>query len=265
MSQESKKLLQLENENKILQNKLKEYQKKEKQKDEILIHQTKLATMGEMLHNISHQFRQPLMEISSHFINIEAKIKLQGTVTNDEILDMIEKSNVVLTYLSQTIEDFRDFFTKNKAQESFFVTESLTTCVNILKNSFLKENIKLNLYIKSNLKIFGVKNEFTQVLINIITNAKDAIVSNNINNGKINILIYEKDDNCIVQISDNAGGIKCQSIEDIFSNYFSYKKENGSGIGLFMSKLIVEKNMKGIIQVKNNQEGAVFEIICPKG
>ncbi|MCK5294948.1 MAG: HAMP domain-containing histidine kinase [Arcobacteraceae bacterium] len=243
-----------------LEKELDKYTKEDKIKDDILIQQSKMAAMGEMIENIAHQYRQPLMEISTLLINIEAKIKLFGSISNDETLEMIDKSNFVLKYLSQTIDDFRNFFTLNKPKEHFAVTEAITTCVNIMKNTLLNENIKLNIIIKENCKIYGVKNEYIQVIINIVSNAKDSIVLNKIQNGQIDIKLYEKNNSCIVEILDNGGGIEINPIEKVFEPFFTYKKQNGTGIGLFMSKLIVEKNMDGVLEVSNQQNGACFKV-----
>ena len=252
---------ELQNKINILEKKLDLKSKEEKIKDDILIQQSKMASMGEMIENIAHQYRQPLMEISTLLINTEAKIKLLGSVTSSDTLDMIDKSNFILKYLSQTIDDFKNFFTEDKPNSDFFVSEAISDCVNIMKNSLMDENIKLNIIIKNNTSLYGVKNEYTQVLINIISNAKEAIVLNNIKNGQIDIKIYTKDDQNILEITDNAGGIKCEPKDKIFDPFFTYQKKNGTGIGLFMSKLIIENNMNGSLNVSNKNNGACFEVI----
>ena len=239
-----------------LNKKLKYQEKQNIVKDVIVTQQSKMAAMGDMVGNIAHQYRQPLMEISTLLINTEAKIKLLGDISNSDVLEMIEKSNFVLKYMSQTIDDFRNFFTENKPKEDFFISEAISSCVNIIKHSLSNNNIKLNIIIKNNCKLYGVKNEFIQVLINIILNAKDAIVLNSIDDGKITLKLYSKESDCIIEIEDNGGGISCNPIDDIFKSFFTYKKENGTGIGLFISKMIIETNMNGLLTVSNSERGA---------
>ena len=203
------------------------------------------------------------MEISTLIMNMETKIKLIGHISNEDILDTIDKSNDVIQFMSQTIEDFRNFFAINKQKKDFFITEQISRVANMIRTSLAKNNIKLNIIIKDNLKIHGFENEYSQVLINIIANSKDAIVSKNIKNGQINIKLYKKDSDAILEIGDNAGGIRIEPIQKVFEPFFTYKKKGGTGIGLFMSKLIIENNMKGKLTVKNKTAGASFKIVLP--
>ena len=250
----------LEKENSDLKKRLKLLNVQSNLKDEIVIQQSKMASMGEMIGNIAHQWRQPLMEISTLLINTEAKIKLMGEISNDEILETVDKSNQVISFMSNTIDDFRNFFTVNKEKEDFFIASQITSALNIIKSSLEINNIKVNVVIKNNIKINGYKNEYLQVLINILSNANDAILSNKIQNGKIIIKLYEKDNLSILEIEDNGGGICIEPINKVFEPFFTYKKKNGTGIGLFMSKLIIENNMNGNLTVSNKNEGASFRI-----
>ncbi len=251
----------LEIENKYLKKQLQILNDQSHLKDEIVIQQSKMASMGEMIGNIAHQWRQPLMEISTLLINTEAKIKLVGKVSNDEILDTIYKSNHVIKFMSDTIDDFRDFFATNKNKESFFIAELISIALNIVKSSLENNYIKVDVVIKDNLKIYGLKNEYLQVLVNIISNAKDIIVSNKIRTGKIILKLYKEYNKYILDIEDNGGGVEIEPIEKVFEPFFTYKKKNGTGIGLFMSKLIIENNMHGKLEVHNKKDGACFRII----
>jgi len=250
----------LEKENSDLKKRLNLLNEQSDLKDEIVIQQSKMASMGEMIGNIAHQWRQPLMEISTLLINTEAKIKLVGKVSNAEILETVDKSNKVISFMSNTIDDFRNFFTVNKQKEDFFIANQITSALNIIKSSLETNNIKVNVVIKNNIKINGYKNEYLQVLINILSNAKDVIVLNKIQNGKIIIKLYAKENKTILEIEDNGGGIAIEPIEKVFEPFFTYKKKNGTGIGLFMSKLIIENNMNGNLTVLNKNEGASFRI-----
>jgi C4-dicarboxylate-specific signal transduction histidine kinase len=251
----------LEQENSELKQRLESLINQNGIKDEIVIQQSKMASMGEMINNIAHQWRQPLMEISSLLMNTEAKIKLQGVTSQEEILDTIDKSNQVIKFMSHTIDDFRNFFATNKQKEEFLIAKQISSMLNIMKISLSSHNIKVDVIIKNNLKVTGFKNEYAQVLVNIISNAKDAIVSNNIKNGKIIIKLYAKDNKSVLEIEDNAGGIPFEPKQKVFDPFFTYKKKNGTGIGLFMSKIIIETNMNGKLDVTNKNNGACFSIV----
>lgn len=235
-----------------------------RQKDRILFQQTKMASMGEMIGNIAHQWRQPLMELSSILMLLQSKIEFTGNVSNDEILETIKKSSDITKYMSHTIDDFRNFFKKDKQKEEFKITRQVNIAINILNSSLKQNNIKLEIIIHKNPIVYGLKNEYAQVILNILTNAKDFLIQRKIETPKIILSINEIDNNTIVKIKDNAGGIKSEPIEKIFEPFFTQDKPNGTGIGLFMSKLIIENNMNGELFVENTQDGALFTIIVPK-
>lgn len=256
--------LELEEHNKELEKKIQEEVAKNRAKDKLMFQQAKLASMGEMLGNISHQWRQPLMEISSIFLPIEAKISMDIPLDNKEVLDSIQKLNDITKYMSNTIDDFKNFFAKEKEKISFEILEQINSTVNIISSSLKINDIKLDIIIQKNTVMLGYKNEYSQVLINIINNAKDVLVQRKIKNPKIKITITENKNDIITKIEDNAGGIKITPIEKVFDPFFTYEKINGSGIGLFMSKLIIENNMNGKLEVSNKNKGALFTVIIPK-
>ena len=218
---------------------------KDKQKG-LMVHQSKLASMGEMLGNIAHQWRQPLTRLGYILMNIEAKDK-------DELhTKKLEEASAQIEFMSQTIDDFRNFYKPNKNKESFCLadeTKKVITLINL-------EKIELQFKVTNEANIINYKNEYKQVILNLISNAKDVLLQREIKHPKIFIEIDEKS----VKISDNAGGIKLQNIQQIFEPYFSTKKQ-GLGIGLYMSKLIIEKNMGGKMEVENGEEGAVFRVL----
>ena len=256
--------LQLEEHNKELEKEIKEELRKNKDKDKLLFQQNKMAALGEMLGNISHQWRQPLMEINSIFLPIEAKLSLDMTLEKDELLKSINKLNEITKYMSNTIDDFRDFFASDKEKIEFCLLDQINSTINIISGGLKTHNIKLDIIIQKNPEMIGFKNDYSQVLINIISNAKDILVQRNVINPYIKISIYEKNNNIITIVEDNGGGIKVKPIEKIFDPFFTYEKIGGSGIGLFMSKLIIENNMNGKLSVKNSSNGAFFKIIIPK-
>mgnify|MGYP000090004117 FL=1 len=256
--------LELEHHNKELEKRIKEEVAKNREKDKLMFQQAKLASLGEMLGNISHQWRQPLMEINSLFLPIEGKITLDMPLDKEEILETINKLNHITKYMSNTIDDFRDFFATDKEKIKFQLLEQINSTINIISGGLKTHNIKLDIIIKKNPEMIGYKNDYSQVLINIISNAKDVLIQRKIENPYIKISIFEENENIVTTVEDNGGGIKVNPIEKIFDPFFTYEKIGGSGIGLFMSKLIIEKNMSGKLSVKNSSEGAFFKIIIPK-
>lgn len=256
--------LELEHHNKELEKRIEEEVTKNREKDKLMFQQAKLASLGEMLGNISHQWRQPLMEINSLFLPIEGKISLDMPLDKEEILETISKLNHITKYMSNTIDDFKNFFATDKEKIKFQLLEQINSTINIISGGLKNNNIKLDIIIQKNPELTGYKNDYSQVLINIINNAKDVLVQRKIENPYIKISIFEENGNIITTVEDNAGGIKVNPIEKIFEPFFTYEKIGGSGIGLFMSKLIIEKNMNGKLLVENSLKGAFFKIIIPK-
>lgn len=203
------------------------------------------------------------MELSSIFMLLQSKIEFEGNLSKEEIIEAINKSDKLTKHMSNTIDDFRNFFSKDKVKVEFKISDQIKRVVNILSSTLNNKNIKVNIILKSNPVILGYKNEYSQALINIISNAKDALVSRNIENGLIEVEVYQENNSCITKISDNAGGIKEEYINEIFKPFITFEKKDGTGIGLFMSKLIIENNMNGKLSVKNTENGATFKIVIP--
>jgi signal transduction histidine kinase len=260
---EQNKLEKLELENERLKKQLKNEFDKSLIRNEMIFQQSRFALMGEMIGNIAHQWRQPLMEMSTLFMKEEAKIKLLGSVDKDDVLQTISQANIILKYMSSTIDDFKNFFATNKEKEEFFIAKQISKALALMNETLKNHDIKVNVFIKNNIKLNGYSNEYTQILMNIVSNAKDAIVGRDIQNGIINIKLYQLNGDAVLEIEDNAGGIECEPIDKIFEPFFTFEKVNGTGIGLFMSRLIVEKNMDGKLSVENCGKGACFKVITP--
>ena len=256
--------LELEEQNKELEKLVNIEVEKNRQKDKIMFHQNKMASMGEMLNNIAHQWRQPLMELSSLFIPIEARLNFDLELDKKELKESIQKLNDITKYMSNTIDDFKNFFATDKEKEEFKLSEQINSALNIISSSLKANDIMLDIIIKKNPTIIGYKNEYTQVLLNLINNAKDILIQRKIENPKISITISETKNDVVITIEDNAGGVKVKPVENIFKPFFTYEKMGGTGIGLFMSKLIIENNMNGRLWVENTKDGALFKIITPK-
>ncbi|MDZ7818583.1 MAG: CHASE4 domain-containing protein [Aliarcobacter sp.] len=249
--------------NKQLEQKVKDEIIKQKAQEEILIHQSRSAEIGEMINNIAHQWKQPLNNLSLIIQNIGFSYE-NDVLTKEDLNKTIDKSKMIINSMSNTIDTFRNFFEPTKNKNLFRVEHSIDNTLEILSSTLRFHNIEVIKEIIDDVEIYDYENEFSQVLLNIITNARDALVSNKIEKPLIKINVSKIDNNVIVKIKDNANGINEEIIDKIFEPYFTTKgKGHGTGIGLYMSKLIIEKNMNGKLEVSNEKEGAVFKITLP--
>ncbi|QKF65786.1 BvgS-like domain-containing signal transduction sensor histidine kinase (NMT1 domain) [Arcobacter venerupis] len=253
-----------------LNKRIKEEIKKNEEKNRILIQQSRMASMGEMLENIAHQWRQPLSTISVAASGMEIK-KEFSTLSDEEFYEAINHIKKSTLYLSNTIDDFRSFFSKEKNLKNTDINIAIEKALELMGSTFIKNRIQLIKNIQ-NITILSLENELIQVLMNIFVNAKDALRHTIGNDKYIIIDIYRKEENLIIQIKDSGGGIKDDIIDKIFEPYFTTKhKFRGTGIGLYMSKLLVEKHLKGTLSAKNVEftfmdsihKGALFEIVLP--
>jgi len=241
-----------------------------KEKETILVQQSKMAAMGEMLENIAHQWRQPLSVISTISTGLLTKREYEIEVTKEEEIDSLNKINSTTQYLSQTINDFRDFFKPNKEKIEFNLKDCYKKTLNLVNSKFASLNIEVieNL---EDININNLDNELMQVMMNIFNNARDILETKD---GKrlIFIDICKKNNSAVIKIRDNAGGIPQDIINKVFEPYFTTKHESqGTGIGLYMSKEMVDKHLKGLLQVDNRSyyyndveyKGACFRITLP--
>ncbi|WP_419764241.1 MAG: ATP-binding protein [Arcobacter sp.] len=242
------KTKELKNLNKSLEHRVEEEIKKNKEKDRILFQQNKMASMGEMLNNIAHQWRQPLSAISTSASSILLKKELD--VLDDASINflcshIVESSN----FLSKTIEDFRILFKDNEKEKKFFLKEAILNDIKLINNMLVSEKIELVIHIPNDTELFCSKNQFQQSILNLINNSIEALIENTDENRLI-IISYS---NSSLSIQDNAKGIKDDVIEHIFEPYFTTKhKSQGKGLGLYMTKMILEKNMNYKLHVQNN-------------
>ena len=238
-----------------------------REKDTMIAQQTKMAAMGEMIENIAHQWRQPLSTIST----ISSGIKLQYEYSVVDEKEAIKSMDTILTttqYLSQTIDDFRNYFNSKKEANYFSLKDILGKVCALVEPQLYSKNIQIIKDIDE-LTIFGLENEFLQVVINILNNSKDEFERVSLEHKYIFISAKIIQNSIKVTIKDNAGGIDEKIINKVFKPYFTTKDDSkGTGIGLYMSKQIIEKHMKGTISVSNENyvyenieyKGAIFEI-----
>ncbi|WP_345979337.1 PAS domain-containing sensor histidine kinase [Sulfurimonas sp. HSL3-2] len=240
-------------------------------KEQILLEQARLVQMGEMLSIIAHQWRQPLSVIDMSAFSIQNKIDL-GKFNLDEkasqekflhfLQNEIKDIHSYTQYLTGTIEDFTNFFKPNKEKESTLLSIPVEKALNILNTMIIKEGIEVTVDIKTNKSINIYTNEVMQVILNIIKNSIDNFTEKSIPDPKINIRIEEDNNKFTLNICDNGGGIDDAILEKIFDPYFSTKDEkNGTGLGLYISKIVIENHSSGLLNVKNIDNGVCFEII----
>jgi len=226
---------------------------KEEQK-ELLVHQSKLASMGEMIGNIAHQWRQPLTHLGYTFMNIQEAQK-HGELDETYLTNKINEANTQLDFMLQTIDDFKDFYAPNKEKETFSLAAATEETLELMKNTFKHSDVEVELVVKTDAQVHNYKNEYKQVLLNLLSNAKDALVERNTKASKVTISI-NKD---TISAKDNAGGIAKSVLPRIYEPYFTTKADN-SGIGLYMSKMIVEKNMGAKLNVHTDEHSTTFSI-----
>ena len=231
------------------------------EKERIMIHQDKLASMGEMIGNIAHQWRQPLTELGSLFIRLEICFE-QKRLDAQELYNITKKSNKLISHMSQTIDDFRNFFSTKESISRFCINEAFHKSLYLISAALKNHHIDVVINEEEALMTEGIQSELIQAILNILSNAKDICIERNIKNPQITVSIFKRTKQNVLKIKDNAGGITFEPITKIFEPYVSSKHAStGTGIGLYMTKNIIEKNQKGWLVVYNEDGGAVFEII----
>ncbi len=246
--------------NQKLEARVKEEVQKNRKKDGILIHNSKLAQMGEMMSLIAHQWRQPLNAISATSTGLHVKIEL-GRYDEDFFLSSLNKIEEYVKHLSTTVDDFTNFFKPSKRTHETDCAFIIERALFILSASLSKNSIDVRVENNSDTTFTTYPNEVIQVVINLVKNAENILLKREIKNPQITISAYEKEDKHIIEVSDNGGGIEEDIIEKIFEPYFTTKNhESSTGLGLYMSKFIIQESCKGSLVVKNDQNGACFTI-----
>jgi len=256
VQEKTKELNQL---NHDLELKVHEKAKELVKKDALILAQSRQAAMGEMISMIAHQWRQPLSTITLQISNLKIN-SLLGKQTIEETNNALEHISSTIIYLSETIDDFQNFFNPNKKCEDHDLCEIITRGTSFAKPRLSTANIDLILDCQEDITINTYANEFSQVIINILNNSIDVLLERKINKPCICVTAKKIDEALIISISDNAGGIDDNIIHQVFEPYFSTKGKNGTGLGLYMSTMIIEKELGGLIRVANTSKGAEFII-----
>lgn len=247
-----------------IKNEIEQKLKKEREaneKERILVHQSKMASMGEMIGNIAHQWRQPLTQLSSILINLKLSYD-RDKLSKEKFHKKIKEANEQILFMSKTIDDFRNFFASQKQKERYRISTLLRSVRKLIGASLKNNDITLEIEIEDDFEIIGFSNEIAQAFLNIFNNAKDILVERDVRDASIHIKAFSDAQRHVVTIEDNAGGIDTHPLEKIFEPYFSTKHaKSGTGIGLYMTKTIIEKNNHGTIEVSNGLHGALFTII----
>ncbi|MBF0556584.1 MAG: response regulator [Nitrospirae bacterium] len=274
------KTRQLEELNRNLEIRVKEEIEKGLQREHLLIHQSKLVSMGEMMVAISHQWRQPLNVIGLLVQDLEEAYEF-GEISKAYVTEMTRDSMAQLNLMSKTITDFRDFFKPSGEKTHFSVKSAIEECISLIKLQYENNQIYIDFIAQnvnvgaralsdsprmSEITIFSYPEEYKQVLLNLIINARDAIREKRRRDffstgyrGEISISLTDMRDNVVVEVRDNGPGISAGVIDRVFEPYFT-TKEDGIGIGLYMSKIIIENHMGGKLYVESSENGAKFTV-----
>jgi len=235
-----------------------------RRKEKMLIQQSKMAAMGDMISMIAHQWRQPLNQMSYVLMNIDAAYEYKE-LTSKYLDEKVREGTKLLEYMSHTIDDFKNFFRPDKARSEEQISALLEHTVSLVKKSLDSHEITLETELKSDARLMVYRNELIQVVLNLITNAKDAVVMNGVASPKIVLSIVDDAAAVEITVCDNGGGIAPGVKEKIFEPYYSTKGEQrGTGLGLYMAKTIVEEHLNGTITVENRDGGACFRVVLKR-
>jgi len=228
-------------------------------KDMMLAQQSKMASMGEMMDAVAHQWKQPLNSLSMMNDMLKDDFK-DGLVDEEYIDDVTQTTQIQIAHMVDTLSEFRDFFRPSKAYADFSLKECIDSVQVLMKDELMKNTINLSIEIEKDIILYGLANEFKHLFLNLLSNSIDAFNERNMSNREITITSTLKEKNAIIEVEDNAKGIPNHIIADIFKPNITTKAEGkGTGIGLYMSSQIVQKH-HGVIEVKNANNGAVFRI-----
>jgi len=238
-------------------------QKLREQQHKQLLASSRSAAMGDMISMIAHQWRQPLSLITTVMANMKIKKEI-GTLDETTLQNAFEKIDETIHYLSDTVNDFRDYFKPNKVKSMVNLYELFSKSIFFLKDEMSQYDINYTIDIEKKLEVHTYKNELLQSIINIIKNSIDAFKDKeSIKQKEIKVYCKQKEKSITIHIEDNAGGIPQENLEKIFEPYFSTKSKNGTGLGLYICKTIIEKHLKGTLELSSDTNGTKVAITLP--
>jgi len=257
VAEQTKELKEL---NQTLEQRVRDEIAKNEEKQRVMFWQSRHASLGQMIANIAHQWRQPLTELTLALFNIK---KAAQNEKADDVSKFYDESKNIIKNMSETIDDFTNFFSPDKEKYYFNVSDSIAESIVLLESVINDEMITIKTKFED-MKVLGITNELTQVMINLINNSKDAFIQNSILLREISVTTKKEGGFAVIEVQDNAGGISKENIEKIFEPYFTTKhKSRGTGLGLFMSKMICEQGLNGTLDVKSKKKTTKFSIKIP--
>jgi C4-dicarboxylate-specific signal transduction histidine kinase len=261
----ARKHRQLEDLNRTLEQRVDASVTELRTKDQLMIQQSRQAVMGEMINNIAHQWKQPLnnlaLTIQAMACDYEA-----GQATPEEMKAENNRCLDLIMFMSQTIDDFQNFFRADRHKTVYGIRQSISHAIRLISASLKDNGIKIVVEPGDEIQVIGYPNEYSQVLLNLMGNARDVFIERSVAAPLIAVRVLGEEGRAVVTVSDNGGGISNEVIRQIFNPYFTTKeRDKGTGIGLFMSKNIIEHQMGGSLTVENIEGGAQFRIDIPKG
>ena len=244
-------------------NELKEKKLTIQERDRQLFEQSKRAEIGEMIGNIAHQWRQPLAIVNTIVAILKEKNTLRE-LSQEEISDKLEKMQTRILYMSDTIEDFMNYYRPDKDKSLFSISAALNKALEIVNFTSNNEIIKVTTMISKNINAYGLKNEYVQVIVSILSNIHDVMKERSLKEISIDIILKKENQNALLAIGDNAGGIADENLSKIFDPYFTTKHQSiGTGLGLYIARMIIEDTMSGSLKAQNFKDGAIFNIRTP--
>lgn len=248
--------------NNTLEDRVREEVERNREKDALLVQKDRQAALGEMTGNIAHQWRQPLNAVSLIVQDLELQ-ENTGSLNKEHLKESLSRINDLTRHMSQTINDFRELYQPDKEKIPFSLSKKVRQSLALVENNLREQSISVNVSAEEDVLALGFPNQFAQVILNLLNNSRDALLERKVPDPTIWIEVSKDGMTSLVTIKDNAGGIPADIIHRIFDPYFTTRKE-GTGIGLSMSRTIIEKNMAGRLTVRNDQVGAVFTLeLCP--
>ena len=246
-----------------LEERVKEEVEKNRHQEQMLFRQARHAQMGEVLSMIAHQWRQPLNAVSSGISSMQLMLR-NGQCDVETFTHKTKRLEGYIQHLSETIDDFRNFFREDKEKCNLVLSDIVSDALELMISLLHEQKISVNIESKCQCVINSYPNEILHVVLNLLSNARDVLLEHNVPVKHIEIRMSHDDRYAYLEVEDNGGGIDEEIIERIFDPYFTTKGEGGTGLGLYMSKLIIERHCRGMMEVENGEKGAVFRLSFPK-